>query len=274
VTPFDAPLHTPGKLSRAVARNVQTILLEEAFLGHVIDPAGGSWYVESLTTELARKAWSEFQEIEAVGGLRQAVVSGLVEDRLAALRDKRSQGFARRRDTIVGITDFLSSDDQGTDRDLPLTSRRDGARLRWSEPFEALRQRADAYQQLVGRPPQVSVVELGDLSETAPLVNLVGRLLSPGGVVTVRAPSAEHPPSRGEAGFGADATTVVCICCAGAEQEPLAEETMRLLRDAGAQLVMALFADPTIELPGADLVLHEEMDVLQLADRVLHEVGA
>ena len=88
VAPFDAAIGQPDRLARRVARNVHALLVEESHVARVIDPAGGSWYVEDLTEQLAVKAWAWFQEIERSGGLRAALAAGLVADRLAASRER------------------------------------------------------------------------------------------------------------------------------------------------------------------------------------------
>ncbi len=91
VAPFDAALGSSTPFSRRIARNTQSLLVMEAHLARVIDPAGGSWFVESLTDELARAAWAFFQELEAAGGVVAALDSGLVADRTAAVRAGREK---------------------------------------------------------------------------------------------------------------------------------------------------------------------------------------
>jgi methylmalonyl-CoA mutase len=73
VQPFDAALGLPDAFSRRIARNTQSLLVEEGHLARVLDPAGGSWYVESLTESLAQAAWEWFTEIERAGGLAAAL---------------------------------------------------------------------------------------------------------------------------------------------------------------------------------------------------------
>ena len=97
VAPFDAAIGQPDRLARRVARNVHALLVEESHVARVIDPAGGSWYVEDLTGQLAVKAWAWFQEIERAGGLRAALASGLIAGRLAASREQRRDALARRQ---------------------------------------------------------------------------------------------------------------------------------------------------------------------------------
>ena len=95
VPPFDAALGASTPFSRRIARNTQSLLVMEAHLARVIDPAGGSWFVESLTDALARAAWAFFQELEAAGGVVAALDSGLVADRCAAVRAAAGEGGRR-----------------------------------------------------------------------------------------------------------------------------------------------------------------------------------
>ena len=84
VLPHDAVARTSASdLAKRLARNTQTVLELEANVARVIDPAGGSWYVERLTDKLAERAWDVFQEVETAGGIRAAVERGIVDDRIA-----------------------------------------------------------------------------------------------------------------------------------------------------------------------------------------------
>lgn len=108
VAPFDEPLGAPDDFSRRIARNVQIILQDEAQLKRLIDPAGGSYAVESLTDELARAAWKLFQEIEAQGGMAAALENGFVQSSVAAVAAKRAAALAKRRDVLVGVNQFAN----------------------------------------------------------------------------------------------------------------------------------------------------------------------
>lgn len=109
VTPFDECLKTiPSEFSRRIARNTQIILQEEAHLGKVNDPAGGSWYVEELTDEIAKKAWELFQQIEAGGGMLSALESGMVQNRIAEIVKKRDENIKRRKDVFVGTNKYAN----------------------------------------------------------------------------------------------------------------------------------------------------------------------
>lgn len=106
VLPFDAALGLPDAFARRIARNTQSVLLDESHLSKVIDPAGGSWYVESLTEELAGAAWAWFQKIERAGGQAAALRSGMIADRLAATWERRTEDLAHRREPVTGVSEF------------------------------------------------------------------------------------------------------------------------------------------------------------------------
>jgi methylmalonyl-CoA mutase len=105
---FDEAVRPPDEFSRRIARNTQIILQAEAHLPKVIDPAGGSWYVESLTEEVAARSWKLFQEIEAADGMAAAVAKGEVQSRVKACAAKRAEGVSRRQVPIVGVTAYAN----------------------------------------------------------------------------------------------------------------------------------------------------------------------
>jgi len=106
VLPFTAALGLPNDLGRRVARNTQVVLAEESNIVKVIDPAAGSWYVETRTDELARAAWTEFQEVEKAGGIVQVLNDGSFAKKIAASYAEREKNLARRKDPLTGISEF------------------------------------------------------------------------------------------------------------------------------------------------------------------------
>lgn len=101
-SPFDEPIRKGDEFSRRIARNVQIILQEEFGLLQPIDPAGGSWAVESLTKEIKEKIWAEFQKIEGKGGIVAALKEGYPQSEIAAVLEARFKNAESRRDRIVG----------------------------------------------------------------------------------------------------------------------------------------------------------------------------
>jgi methylmalonyl-CoA mutase len=102
--PFDEPIGRPDEFSMRIARNQQLLLLEEAYLGRVVDPAGGSYYVESLTDSLGREAWKLVQEYEAQGGFAAALKAGGPQKAIEAAAAKKREQIRLRRATQVGVS--------------------------------------------------------------------------------------------------------------------------------------------------------------------------
>ena len=100
---FSDPLGLPTAFARRQSRNAQLVLMEEAHLGRVTDPAAGAGYVEALTDEIARAAWAQFQAIEAMGGLIEALTGGHIATETAACNAARE---AAGKPRIVGVTAF------------------------------------------------------------------------------------------------------------------------------------------------------------------------
>jgi len=112
VHPFDDLLGEPEPLSRRLARNTQLILKEEAHVVDTIDAAGGCWYVEKLTTELAQSAWHLFQDIERRGGMFAALADGFIQDRVAQTAAKRMENFCTRREKMIGVNIYANAKDE------------------------------------------------------------------------------------------------------------------------------------------------------------------
>ena len=106
VAPLDEALETQTPFGRRLARNVHLILREESQLDRVLDPAGGSYYVESLTQTLTQQAWTRFQEIEANGGLARDLAEGTLARRIEACAERRRKDIATRRLPLIGVSEF------------------------------------------------------------------------------------------------------------------------------------------------------------------------
>lgn len=113
---FDEVVRTPDEFSQRIARSQQLVLREECQLTKVADPAGGSWYVERLTADLARRAWGVFQEIETRGGMAKALESGWPQREVAKVAEARLLNAARRRDSIIGTNVYANATEKPLER--------------------------------------------------------------------------------------------------------------------------------------------------------------
>lgn len=106
VTPFDAAYETPNEFSERIARNQQLLLKEECHFSTVVDPSAGSYYIEELTSSLAKEAWKIFLAIEEQGGFMAAAKAGVIQDDINATNEKRHLHAAQRKEFILGTNQF------------------------------------------------------------------------------------------------------------------------------------------------------------------------
>ena len=104
--PFDASFENPTEFSKRIARNVELLLKNESHFDQVVDPAGGSYYVENLTQSIAAEAWKLFLEIEQKGGYTEAYKAGLIVERIKASAAAKDKNIATRRQTLLGANQY------------------------------------------------------------------------------------------------------------------------------------------------------------------------
>lgn len=107
-SPFDEVFNIPDNFSRRIARNTQIILKEESHLDQVIDPAAGSFFVETLTAQIAEEAWKLFQKIINNGGMLEAIKSGFVQDEVSKTAEARKKDFAKRKSVLIGTNMYAN----------------------------------------------------------------------------------------------------------------------------------------------------------------------
>ena len=105
---FDEAMGLPTEFSSRIARNTQLIMQEELGITKVIDPLAGSYYVETLTDQLVEKAWEIIEEIEGLGGMTEAVASGLPKSRIEESAARKQAAIDQGKEVIVGVNKFKS----------------------------------------------------------------------------------------------------------------------------------------------------------------------
>ncbi|MBQ9583072.1 MAG: methylmalonyl-CoA mutase small subunit [Bacteroidales bacterium] len=174
VLPFDYPYRKPNEFSNRMARNVQSILKEEAHFDKVVDPAGGSYYIENLTASIMKSAWDIFKAVEAEGGYVAAFKAGSVQKAIKEVSAKRDLNIARRRETILGSNQYPNFLEKASDEITPEIVKRGAAKpecsctpeaepleaYRGSQAFEALRLATDRS----GKQPMAFMLTFGNLA--------------------------------------------------------------------------------------------------------------
>ena len=116
VTPFDKQYKNPDEFSERLARNQQLLLKEESHLDKIVDPAGGSYYVETLTMSIANEAWKLFLATEEQGGFYAALKAGEVQKAVNESSDKRHTDVARRKESLLGTNQFPNFNEVANDK--------------------------------------------------------------------------------------------------------------------------------------------------------------
>jgi methylmalonyl-CoA mutase len=236
VQPFDSALGLPDSFSRRIARNTSSLLTLESNVAKVIDPAGGSWYVERLTEQLADAAWDWFTQIERAGGIISALDDGLVEQRLAATWRERAANLAVRRDALTGVSEFPNIDEKPLVRETaPATPNGEGAlpQHRYSQEFEALRDVADARAVTIGTRPSVFLAVLGPASAYTERATFAANLFQAGGFATPIGDGSADPQRLAE-GFRASGAHSACLASSNLLYSKHVAEAARALKATGA----------------------------------------
>ncbi|MFD7261411.1 methylmalonyl-CoA mutase family protein [Streptomyces sp. NPDC059874] len=273
VLPFDHELGLPDAFARRIARNTSTILLEESHLARVIDPAGGSYYVERLTDELAHAAWAFFQTLEKAGGQAAALRSGLVADRLAATWAERSKKLAKRREPITGVSEFpLLSEKPVVREPAPAGPTGGLPRVRRDEAYEALRARSDAHLAATGARPRIFLAALGPAAAHTARATFASNLFQAGGVEPVHDPVSVDPETAAEAYAASGADGMAVLCSSDALYEEQAEAVAAALRAAGATTVY-LAGKPGTAEAAVDAYVFAGCDAVAVLSSVLDRMG-
>ncbi|MEH7073956.1 methylmalonyl-CoA mutase subunit beta [Neobacillus drentensis] len=287
VSPFNE-LTGATPLSERIARNTQLLLKEEAQLKKVIDPAGGSWYVEQLTNELAEKAWGFFQQIEANGGIREALKSNWLQQQIMAVYKQRNHDVLTRRKSMVGSNVYANLDEEITFNNLQtrgsyFANEENALKIeeipnrRLAEPFERLRQKAIKLEETLGSKPTIGLLCLGGLKQHKARQDFMKGFLAAGGlkaqeskpILTVedaRKFVIEHPGR------------IYCLCGTNDQYEIIGHDILAALKTESTELTLYLAGLPDKEkqdlwhVEGIKQFIHIKSNCYETLEAILSEL--
>jgi methylmalonyl-CoA mutase len=304
VSAFDQTYNTPDEFSEHLARNTDALLKEEAFLGKVADPLGGSYYVETLTASVADVAWKLFLEIEEAGGFLKALSSGLIAQKLNRTRAAKAKNTNSRRVSIIGTSTYPNPKerrleelgsfrkanvltpwtDMATDFDSVRESFVNGASLsEWSTgaslpstvfdsfrpawPFEWLRLRTERLVKSGGKQPVVFLLLAGDVARRKARAGFCSGLFGTAGYKIVEGASV---------GDAQEAQADVVVLCSSDEEYPdLVGPVRQQMNElaVGSKLIVAGYPEASIDAlksAGVDDFVHLKTDAVKFLSE-LHE---
>jgi methylmalonyl-CoA mutase len=262
VLPFDAASRASDDFSRHLARNTQIVLKKESYFDRVVDPGAGSYYLESLTDQLARDGWSFFQQIEAQGGYLKAIEAGFVQSKVAASRAKKDKAIALRNRSILGTNQFPN----GKERALAQLTKAESVAVkagaakavltitplvpyRGAQGYENLRLATERHA-ASGKPtPRFLLLEFGDLKMRKARVGFSLNFIACGGFEIVTKSSEPTADAAAKAIAEAKADVVV-LCSSDDEYLPMARP---LIEKLGGKVPVIVAGSPaaTDELKAA-----------------------
>lgn len=293
--PYDYALGQTDSFSRRVARNTGLILQEEAHLHRVIDPAGGSWFLEKLTDQVAEAGWNIFQEIERQGGMIRVLESGWLREQIDSAFAPRAKDIASRKEGITGVSEFPNIEEQEITHDppdpaqlrsdaiqrvdairskpesLPTFSAQDGLAAMafqaagdgatlgqlatslgfhaestnitpleahsFAEPYEELRDAAEAWQTAQGRRPGIFLANMGPIAHHTARATYSKSFFEAGGFEVLSNEGFQDAEAAAQA-FADSGASIAVICSSDKLYPEFVPAVATKLKAAGARTVV------------------------------------
>lgn len=289
IHPFNHASGASDEFSERIARNTHLILKEETNITTVVDPAGGSWYVEQLTDELAGKAWAKFLEIDEAGGILEAIKKGALQADLGEVYQARVQNAALRKESIIGTnvypnpTDKISTVSTDEKQETYMVVEEPVAITpiklqRISSQFEQLRLRSEACKQNGGETPKIGLINLNELKSYKPRADFVKGLVAAGGIETIESDGCHN--SKEAVDYIADTQlSIYCVCGSDLDYSDKAEAVIKEIKQQYPHIKLYVAGKQPAELEtalldaGVENFIHVKTNVVAILTELLQELG-
>ena len=258
---FDEVIREGDSFSRRMARNIQVLLKEEGNLTQVIDPAAGSYFVESLTDQLARLSWKFFQEIEKKGGIIPALQDDFPQEALEKVASKRREAFGKRKDILVGTNCYPYLAEKKLEKTSSPAVKSQGKEFcerikkekkvkvtpvrihRLAQIYEDMREACEAYKESTGNLPQVFLATMGPLRQHKLRADFSRSFFEVGGFAVLQSPGFETAQEAAQAAIDSGAHIVV-LCSTDETYPQIVPEFVRLIKTKKPELITVLAGHP------------------------------
>ena len=275
VMPFDASFENPTEFSKRIARNVELLLKNESHFDQVVDPAGGSYYVENLTQSIAAEAWKLFLEIEEKGGYTEAYKAGLIVERIKASAAAKDKNIATRREILLGANQYPNFT-EGAGKELteaavtrPVSEGNTLAPYRGSMAFEAMRLHVDRS----GKAPKAFMLTCGSLAMARARAQFSCNFFACAGIKVIDNTFFKSIEEGVKAALESKAEIVV-VCASDDDYAEAAPKVKELLGDKAILVVAGAPACmPELEAQGIKNFINVKSNVLETLKFYLKEMG-
>lgn len=275
VTPFDAPFENPTEFSKRIARNVELLLKHESHFDQVVDPAGGSYYIENLTQSIAAEAWKLFLEIEQKGGYTEAYKAGLIVERVKASAAAKDKNIATRRQTLLGANqypNFTEVAGKEVSEESVTRSQAEGNVLtpyRGAMAFEAMRLHVDRS----GKEPKAFMLTCGNLGMARARSQFSCNFFACAGIKVIDNTYFKSIEEGVKAALESKAQIVV-VCASDDDYAEAAPKVKELLGGKAILVVAGAPAcAPELEAQGITNFINVKSNVLETLKFYLKEMG-
>lgn len=239
VTPFDSTFKESDEFSERIARNVSIILKEEAYLDKAIDPAAGSYYLESLTAALAQKAWGLFQEVESMGGFEKAYEDGFILGAITEVSRRKFRNIATGREVLVGTNKYPNPKESLSFDPEELIQSATFDTTRAAYPTEVMRMATELHLRKRQRRPKAIVAVIGSSEKRQVNASFAQEFFSCAGFETTQ----EHFDTVQEASDKLSSTAAEVVVVSSPEEAYIREFGPRI-RNHHAKPTLILAQDP------------------------------
>lgn len=275
VTPFDRSFEAPTEFSKRIARNVELLLKHESHFDQVVDPAGGSYYIENLTQSIAAEAWKLFLEIEEKGGYTAAYMQGFIVERVKASAAAKDKNISTRRQILLGANQFPNFTEVAPAEIHSECVTRDQAEgnvlrpYRGAMAFEAMRLEVDRS----GREPKAFMLTCGSLAMARARAQFSCNFFGCAGIRVIDNTFFKSIEEGVEAALASKAEIVV-VCAADDDYAEAAPKVKELLGDKAILVVAGAPAcAPELEAQGIKNFINVKSNVLETLKYYLKEMG-
>ncbi|MBS5525005.1 MAG: acyl-CoA mutase large subunit family protein [Alistipes sp.] len=275
VTPFDAAFEDPTEFSKRIARNVELLLKNESHFDQVVDPAGGSYYIENLTQSIAAEAWKLFLELEEKGGYTAAYKAGFIKERIAASAAAKDKAIATRRQTLLGANqypNFTEVADKAITAEAVTRKQAEGNTLapyRGAMAFEEMRLHVDRS----GRQPKAFMLTCGSLAMARARAQFSCNFFGCAGI-RVQDNTFFKSVEEGVKAALESKAEIVVVCAADDDYAEVAPKVKELLGGKAILVVAGAPAcTPELEAQGITNFINVKSNVLETLKFYLKEMG-
>lgn len=285
VTPFDYPYSEPDELSERLARNQQLLLKEESHFDKVIDPAAGSYYIETLTASIAKQAWELFLKVEEEGGFEASIRNGSIQDAINASNKARHEAVSKRREILLGTNQFPNfTETAGNKMPIEKTEKTHSCGCnghkenapyktltmnRASSEFEAIRLQTEKS----GKTPVAFMLTIGNLAMRQARAQFACNFFACAGYKVMDNLGFKNVEAGIEAAMKAKADIVV-ICSSDDEYAEYAIPAFKTLNNRAAFVVAGNPAcAEELKAAGIENFIHVRVNVLETLKAFNHKLG-